>query len=246
LRSAHLTTFLTMEAALNFHASLLKSGLPFSNLELFDSDFSALVAASLNKLDGNALESLAASGWHVFASFEGSAAVLDRITREMQRLAGQAQAARNETLELQRTQLTNEALQESFDWLRRAAPEVALLRVVLPQINSGGVTELLNLSQQAPLRSAFILRACNVAYLTLFADSEDVQTNAALERAVSETFSSVEAKKGSATMLHAPLWLKDRINVWGAKRPDFPLMQRVKQAFDPQNMFAPGRFVGGI
>jgi len=246
LRSAHLTTFPTMEAALNFHASLLKSGLPFSNLELFDSEFSALLAASLNKLGGSAPESLAASGWHVFASFEGSAAVLDRITREMQRLAGQAQPARNETLELQRTQLMNEALQESFDWLQRAAPGVALLRIVLPQINFGLVTELLNPSQQAPLRSAFILRACNVAYLTLFADSEDAQTNAALERAVSETFSSVEAKKGSATMLHAPLWLKDLINVWGAKRPDFQLMRRVKQAFDPQNIFAPGRFVGGI
>jgi FAD/FMN-containing dehydrogenase len=47
-------------------------------------------------------------------------------------------------------------------------------------------------------------------------------------------------------MLHAPLWLKGLINVWGAKRPDFQLMQRVKQAFDPQNIFAPGRFVGGI
>jgi FAD/FMN-containing dehydrogenase len=221
------------------------SGLPFSNLELFDAEFSALLVASLNKLGGSAPESLAASGWHVFASFEGSAAVLERITREMQKLAGLGQAARNETLELQRTQLTNEALQESFDWLRRAAPGVALLRIVLPQINSGGVTELLNLSREAPLRSAFILRACNVAYLTLIADSEDVQTNAALERGVSEILSSVEAKKGSATMLHAPLWLKNRVNAWGAKRPDFPLIQRVKQAFDPQNIFAPGRFVGG-
>jgi FAD/FMN-containing dehydrogenase len=40
--------------------------------------------------------------------------------------------------------------------------------------------------------------------------------------------------------------LKQGINAWGAKRADFPLMQRVKQAFDPHNIFAPGRFVGGI
>jgi len=105
---------------------------------------------------------------------------------------------------------------------------------------------LLNFSRQSPLRAAFVLRACNVAYLSVLADSEDERSSAALERAVSELFSRVEAKKGNAALLHATLWLKDRINVWGAKRPDWPLMQRVKQALDPHNIFAPGRFVGGI
>jgi glycolate oxidase FAD binding subunit len=246
LQGAHLATFPTMETALNFHASLLKSGLPFSNLELFDSEFSVLLAVTLDKLGGSASGSLTTGGWHVFASFEGSAAVLERIARELRKLAGQAQAAHNETLDLQRTQLMNEALREAFDWLRRAAPGVGLLRIVLPQIRSGDVTQLLNLSQPAPLRSAFVLRACNVAYLALLVDTEDASTKTALERGVSELSSRVEAAKGSATLLHAPLWLKDRINVWGAKRPDFALMQRVKQAFDPQNIFAPGRFVGGI
>ncbi|HET6932544.1 MAG TPA: FAD-binding oxidoreductase, partial [Candidatus Acidoferrum sp.] len=37
LQGAFLAGFPTLEAALNFHASLLNSGLPFSNLELFDS-----------------------------------------------------------------------------------------------------------------------------------------------------------------------------------------------------------------
>jgi glycolate oxidase FAD binding subunit len=246
LRGAHLAAFPTMEAALNFHASLLQSGLPFSNLELFDSDFSALLAGSLRKAGRSDPESPAGHGWQVFAPFEGSAAVLERITRELQKLAGQAQAARNETLDLHRAQLMNEALRESFDWLRRAAPGVAQLRIVMPQIKSGDVAELLNLSQQSPLRAAFVLRACKVVYLTLLADTEDEQSNAALEQGVSELFSRVEAKKGIATVLHAPPWLKDRINVWGAKRVDFPMMQRVKQAFDPHNIFAPGRFAGGI
>ena len=246
LRSAHLATFSTMEAALNFHASLLRSGLPFSNLELFDSEFSTLLAASSNKVGGSPPESLATGGWHVFASFEGSAAVLERITRELQKVADQAQTMRNETLDLQRTQLMKDALREAFDWLRRTAPGVGLLRMVLPQIKSGDVAELLNLSHQSPLRAAFVLRACNVAYLTLLADSEDEQSNAALEPAVSELFSRMESKRGSATLLHAPLWLKHRVDVWGAKRADFSLTQRVKQAFDPQNIFAPGRFVGGI
>jgi glycolate oxidase FAD binding subunit len=246
MRSAHLAAFPAMEGALNFHAALLNSGLPFSNLELFDSEFSALLSASVNKLGNSTPQSLATTGWRVFASFEGSAAVLDRITLEIQKLVGRAQAEHNETFDLQHTHLMNEALREAFEWLRRAAPAVALLRIVLPKIESGDVANLLNLPQSSPLRAAFVLRACNVAYLALLADNEDTQSIAALGRAASELFTRVETKNGSATLLHAPLWLNERMNVWGAKRADFPLMQHVKQAFDPLSILAPGRFVGGI
>jgi FAD/FMN-containing dehydrogenase len=34
--------------------------------------------------------------------------------------------------------------------------------------------------------------------------------------------------------------------VWGPSRPDFELMRRVKNSFDPLNVLAPGRFAGGI
>jgi glycolate dehydrogenase FAD-binding subunit len=244
-RGAHLSTFPTLEAAMDFHAALLTSGLPFSNLELFDADFSTLLAASLNKT-GGAPESLAASGWHVLACFEGSAAVIDRIRRELQERSERMQAARSEPIDGRLAQQLEAALREAFDWLRRAAPSVALLRIVLPRLAPGDVAELMNGSQPSLPRSAFALRACGVVYLALLADEEDAPANAALEREVIRIFSRVEAKKGSAALLHAPPWLKERVGVWGVKRADLQMMQRVKQAFDPQNIFAPGRFVGGI
>jgi glycolate oxidase FAD binding subunit len=46
--------------------------------------------------------------------------------------------------------------------------------------------------------------------------------------------------------LHAPLTLKQTLNIWGGIRADFSMMQQVKHAFDPMNIFAPGRFVGGL
>jgi glycolate oxidase FAD binding subunit len=244
-RGAHLSTFSTLEAALNFHASLLKCGLPFANLELFNSEFSALLAASLNRT-GGARESLPASGWHVLACFEGNAEVMDRIQRELKERSERMQAARSEPIEGQPAQQLEAAFREAFDWLRRAAPSVALIRIVLPRIASGDVAELLNGSQPPLPRSAFALRACGVAYLALLADAEDAPANATLEREVTRLFSCVEEKKGSAMLLHAPHRLKERLSVWGAKRGDFQMMQRVKQAFDPHNILAPGRFVGGI
>ena len=245
LRSAHLSTFTTLVAALTFHASLLKCGLPFSNLELFDSEFSSLLAASLRRT-GGAPQSLPASGWHVLACFEGNAAVMNRIQRELQERFGRMQAARGEPIDGQPAQQLEAAFREAFDWLRRAAPSVALLRIVLPRIASGDVAELLTGSQPSLARSAFALRACGVAYLALLADGEDTPPNETFEREATRIFSRVEEKKGSATLLHAPPRLKERVGVWGAKGADFQMMQRVKQAFDPHNIFAPGRFVGGI
>lgn len=246
LGSAHLAAFPTLEEAQNFHASLFKSGLPFSNLELFDPEFSSLLVGFLNKSGGSIPDSLSKAGWHVFASFEGSAAVIERFQRELRELSPQKEAARSETLDAQDSQQLSHALREAFDWLRSAEPNVPLARIVLPQSALEDLRALLRMSQQTALRLAFAVRACNVAYFALLPHSEDAQTMETIERSVSELFSRVEAKKGSATLLHAPLWLKDRINVWGTKRPDFSLLQRVKQAFDPQNIFSPGRFVGDI
>ena len=246
LGSVHIATFPTMEEARNFHASLFKSGLPFSNLELFDPEFSALLVGFLNKAGGGIPESLAKTGWHVFASFEGSAAVIERFQRELRELSLRKEAVRSETLDAQGSQQLRDALREAFDWLRSAGHNVALVRIVLPQPALGDLGVLQRMLQQPALRLAFTVRACNVAYFALLPRSEDAQTMEMMERAVSELFSRAEAKKGSATLLHAPLWLKDRINVWGTKHPDFSLLQRVKRAFDPQNIFSPGRFVGDI
>jgi glycolate oxidase FAD binding subunit len=246
LRGAYIATFPAMEPALNFHDSLLKSGLPFSNLELFDPQYSALLAEYSNQAGGGIPRSTGKYAWHVYASFEGITEVMERIHRELRERYDQAQAARNETLDAQNSQQWNEALREAFAWLPSAAANVALLRIVLSQWVPGDVAELHQALKQSTLRSAFALRACNVAYLALLSDGEDVQTNAAMERCVSDVYARAAAMKGSTTLLHSPAWLKACANVWGTKGADFPLMQRVKQAFDPHNLFAPGRFVGGI
>jgi hypothetical protein len=127
----------------------------------------------------------------------------------------------------------SEALRESFDWLRRVAPSVALQRIVLPTLTHSDIGELQKSSAQPALRKVFLLRACGVVYLALLEESEDASAKERLTSAVLEVFSWAERKRGSATLLRAPVWLKEKVNVWGRVRPDFALMQRVKHAFDP-------------
>ncbi|HUZ78206.1 MAG TPA: FAD-binding oxidoreductase [Chloroflexota bacterium] len=41
-------------------------------------------------------------------------------------------------------------------------------------------------------------------------------------------------------------WEKAQGSVWGPVGPEFALMRRVKEQFDPRGIFNPGRFVGGL
>ena len=51
---------------------------------------------------------------------------------------------------------------------------------------------------------------------------------------------------GSLTVEACPLSLKESIDVWGEPAGDFPLMQRIKEQFDPQGILSPGRFLGRL
>ena len=43
-----------------------------------------------------------------------------------------------------------------------------------------------------------------------------------------------------------PLKFKERFSVWGSLGDNLDIMRKIKQQFDPNNIFNPGRFVGGI
>jgi len=64
-------------------------------------------------------------------------------------------------------------------------------------------------------------------------------------RIVEELRTAAHAAAGHAVVLTAPAAVHDRVDVWGPVE-GLDLMRRVKQQFDPDRRFAPGRFVGGI
>jgi glycolate oxidase FAD binding subunit len=70
--------------------------------------------------------------------------------------------------------------------------------------------------------------------------------------AAAEDITEVEALRaqcvrlgGHAVVLTAPPPVRDILDMWGPV-PALALMRRVKDQFDPEHRFAPGRFVGGI
>lgn len=55
-----------------------------------------------------------------------------------------------------------------------------------------------------------------------------------------------QSHHGFLTVMQAPVAVKQQIDVWGYTGNALPLMRRIKQQFDSQNILSPGRFVGGI
>jgi len=51
------------------------------------------------------------------------------------------------------------------------------------------------------------------------------------------------ATQGNVVLTHAPAAWKRLLPVWGVPRDDVRLMRRVKEVFDPRDVFNPGRFV---
>lgn len=58
---------------------------------------------------------------------------------------------------------------------------------------------------------------------------------------------SLSRKTGGNTITyHAPVDLKEKMNIWGETGSDFIAMKKLKETLDPNNVMCPGRFVGGL
>ena len=242
----HLSSFSDAESAMNFRAALRSSGLPLSNLEVMSPEFSAVAAACLRAANQPVPESPSSSGWNVYAACEGHEAVVRRIARELESLTSAARAKKSETLSASVGEALDDFMREAYDHLISTFPSVVLARIVLPNFTASNAMEISRPAQAGSFRCAFALRACGVAYLALLAEAEDAAAIDELSRAATVVFATVAQKRGTVTLLHAPPAVKERVGFWSVKPPDFLLMQRLKAAFDPQTVFAPGRFAGGL
>jgi len=240
----HVASFEDAERALAFRKAVEASGLPFANMELLNPLIAGITKVILEKKDGPVPGCVAGDSWAVYVTFEGNERIVERVARDVERLAREAGARQDEPLDAGSDSQLGGMLREAFEWLRWTAPAVALFRITLPRILPGTIAAL---NQPVDfLGRALLVRACGVIYLSLMGELEDVRTFGTFDKAAQEVFGFAAAEQGHATLLHAPQELKQRLNVWGTMSGELSLMKRVKQAFDPDGIFAPGRYAGGL
>jgi glycolate oxidase FAD binding subunit len=180
--------------------------------------------------------------WQLCAAFAGAPEVLDRYSRDLTRLAEESHATSAAILDDTSRPSLWGRLRESLSMLLESSPATAIFKIsVLPSHHAELFASLQQIADEVGFRHALVARAGGNIYLALLPASTNEQSMSLLAEAASKIIQNVSAAGGDAVLLFALPVLKARLNPRIASRSDLPLMRRLKSAFDPQNIFAPGR-----
>jgi len=232
-----LAGFTRAEDAFTFAHTIRKSPLAPRTLEIFDTPAAAILAAQIP---------VDRTEWNVAISAAGNGRVLERIEGDLQDESHGANAAAFRALDGSAVDSLLTATREFSALTANRFTDSVIARVtMLPTQIAETVRTLKNIAAELHLPCAVFARGVGVIYFALLPTQRDATTMARLAQCAKEIVSGA-GKNNRGMILRSPLELKREMNVWGTPGEDFPLMQRVKQAFDPHGIFAPGRFVGGL
>ena len=241
----HLCSFNAIEGALEYRKSAENAGLPLANLELLSPKLGKIICAILEKAgQPHAPELEQQHDWLVYSSFDGNEEVVRRIGHELKTIALETGAVNNRILEAGEDLSLGGMLRESFEWLRWASPATVICRLPLPEMTAATLAQLFHLAESEALRSALLVRTAGIVYFAVFADAKTDRVAEQLTKVVGGARSIAQTEQASCALLHAPPAIKKAATT--NAMADLRLQQSVKRAFDPSNVFAPGRVVGGI
>jgi glycolate oxidase FAD binding subunit len=176
--------------------------------------------------------------WQLCAALAGPPEVLARYTGELTRFAAEAHATSTTFLDDTTRPAVWGRLRESLSMLLDSSPAATIFKLnVLPSNYAALFANLQDIATRASLPHALVERAGGTIYFALLPASANEESIARLGQATTQVFKSVSAAGGDATLLFAPPALKHLLGSTG----DFA-SSRLKSAFDPQDIFAPGRF----
>ena len=237
-------SFGSLDEALALRQKIAVSPISPPSLEVLSPEMAALL------FPGDAASALggarpSSSEWLFTASVSGSPAVLERCSSELQRMAEQSGAKKTASVSDPARQRVFSRIREAVPLALESVPAAIILKITALPSDVGEVFQFLaSESARYNIRSAALIRGSGVIYWAVLPDSPEAEKEKAAVR--QEILPAGERHNFRAAVVACPLELKRDLNVWGPTRDDFLLLQRVKRAFDRHNIFAPGRFVGGV
>ena len=175
-------------------------------------------------------------GWWLAVGVEGAAEEVSRQLDDLDRMAAQYQAT---ALRLDRAQAAG--LWDSLRDQGGSADQTSSVRLkgFFPL---AGLAQVLAAWSQADQGCALQARVgLGLAWAHLASKDEEAVIKLCQE------MRRVAAEAGGQMIVESALpRLKDRLDVWGPLRSNFPLMAGLKRRLDPKGVLNPGRFVGGL
>lgn len=236
--------FPSAESACDFCHAVFHSVLTPQMMEIVNPGAAALM------FSGEFSARLEPRTWTVITSAAGQPAVVNRYEREFGRLAGAADA--EEFLPLTDAEARSVLAQiREFPRLMVERDSSALIFRInaVPGVMAPLLGKLRVLAAQRELDFVSLARASGILYAAFLPQKVNSVPPELLAQVIPEVFRTCSQSEiqGTAVLEWCPAEMKTSADVvWGPARPEFDLMRRVKNVFDPQNVLSPGRFAGGI
>jgi glycolate oxidase FAD binding subunit len=241
------STFSSVDSVVRFQAMVSKSPLTPSSFDILGPEAAQAVAAGLQDNRDLVVPSWFMHGaWHVCIGFEGAEQIRRRYSSELVQYAEQCGASNCHLLEKSEEKSLRVGLREMVKLLSYSGPAATIFRINAFSVFPPDVAALNALASQLSIPCRIFANSSGTLYFALQPDDLDDKTIGSMANIASGVFEYAAANNGSASILFCPTPLKRVVDIWGPTRNDAALMRRVKNAFDAEDIFAPGRFVAGI
>jgi len=247
---AFVARFESSKSAFEMRDRVVESPLAPSTIEIFSpqaADLFASEAAARFEARPIAGDLLSPKHWAFTSGFAGNEAVLARCERDLRAMAERCRATGV-------TVLGQDQIAGAFGRKREFLPialessvATAVLKIgVLPRKMNEAVTIAARSADEHGVRWAVMARGLGVIYFVLLPEARDENARGRVAAIAENIMAAVAGLDGHATIPWCPREWKSSLPVWGRTRGDFSQMAKLKTLFDPRNILAPGRFVGGL
>ncbi len=237
-----IATFRGFTGACELRNAIAKSVLRPQSVEIL-----AAAGSSTAELGRRAAVSFEHKAWSVVVSFAGDERVLDRDRRELETLAKGIDPGTLESFTELRAEPAANVNRHIVDLpaaILERFPAAAIFKIsALPTDLAAIASEI----QSIEIPWLVMMRGLGVTYLALLPPDRSDESLRLLKNECDRISGfSGKTPSGRSILLWCPSELKTEINVWSAPGGDFPLMQKLKNVFDPSGILSPGRFIGGL
>jgi glycolate oxidase FAD binding subunit len=185
--------------------------------------------------------------WSFTCSFAGNDRALERYTGDLQQVAEQAGAKDASPLGEDDTTALMGRLREFVPLALEFSAATTIVKLsVLPSRMPEMLYACASAADANELRWAALARGLGVMYVALPANACEDGVLCRVAQATDAVLEQCARLGGNGSIPWCPVEWKASLKVWGPARADFELMRKLKTVFDPNGVFAPGRFAGGL
>ena len=214
-------------------------------LDIFNSNIVPLALTTLDSEINRRAEIVDVSGDCLLViRLGGRSRALERQMRECTSICRERGASSIQELDPSYAAATWRSIGD-FGWDDATKPLISARAMVTPTTVSTLVDSLKQSGTGSGVSPAILTNPAfgNVALNWFFENGDEAGELAdVLERARS----AVHSAGGRMIIEHCPSDLKSALDIWDEVGESLPIMRRMKEQYDPDNILNPGRFVGGI